>query len=219
MISKNEILKLVPPKVKLGFYLLDTETQQHLEINADDPFPLASISKLITAVAVLSQNDQIAPTVVLDTVAKHCNHSYQQLLNEVSVEGINRWLKELNVNVKMDADNRNKVSNCGTPRGLAELIHLLLKGELLDIDSTQLILTAFEKQSDPDGFRFNKNHRWFHMTGGLDGVCNDVGLFEVNNRTFIVVGLVEAEDTETRWEQLEQTLQEIGSLLMKNIEL
>lgn len=104
MISKKEILKLVPPKVKLGFYLIDTGTQQHLAINADDPFPLASISKLITAISALSRNDQITPTVILDTISKHCHHSYQQLLNEVSVEEVNGWLKELNLDVKINSD-------------------------------------------------------------------------------------------------------------------
>lgn len=53
------------------------------------------------------------------------------------------------------------------------------------------------------------------MTGGLEGVCNDVGFFEVNGRTIIVVGLVEAQDNQIQWEQLEQTLQKIGVLCLE----
>jgi beta-lactamase class A len=50
MITKNEITRLVPSHSKLGFYMFDTESNEHIAIQEHDWFPLASVSKLITAI-------------------------------------------------------------------------------------------------------------------------------------------------------------------------
>lgn len=64
MILKSEITQLVPPNVKLGFYLLDTKTKEQIVINENDWFPLASVSKLITAIFALAKNINIKMDIV-----------------------------------------------------------------------------------------------------------------------------------------------------------
>ncbi|MFD6509247.1 serine hydrolase [Bacillus sp. NPDC060175] len=216
MILKSEITKLVPSNVKLGFYLLDTKTKEQIVINENDWFPLASVSKLITAIFALAKNINIKRENIFNVISKHCGSSYKRLLEEISSEEINRRLVELNIEIKVDNDNKDIANNLGTPNGIHKILSLLLEGELLDSISKHLIIKSLEQQNDEDGFKLNKYYNWYHMTGGLDGVCNDIGYFEFEDRKIIVIGLIETTDTNAEWYHLEEILQKIGRIIVSN---
>ncbi|MED1412640.1 serine hydrolase [Bacillus paramycoides] len=216
MILKSEITQLVPPNVKLGFYLLDTKTKEQIVINENDWFPLASVSKLITAIFALAKNINIKKEDIFNVISRHCDSSYKRLLEEISSEEINSQLAKLNIEIKVDNDNKDKVNNLGTPNGIHTILSLLLEGELLESSSKHLVIKSLEQQNDEDGFKLNKHSNWYHMTGGLEGVCNDIGYLEFEDRKIIIIGLIETTDTDTEWYHLEETLQKIGKIIMSN---
>jgi len=215
MISENEIKELVPSTSKLGFYLYDTMSDEHLVINENDWFPLASISKLLTAIMGLLKNPNIEREVIIDSISKHCGNSYKKIMETISDDEINLNLKKLNIDIHVLENNQDKVTNRGTAKGVFEVLHGLLDGTLLSNHPKELIIEALKLQNDRDGFRFRKEYNWIHMTGGIDGVCNDVGYLEFGNRKVIIIGLLETQDPNVEWYQLECTLHEIGKYIMK----
>ncbi|EOP60284.1 hypothetical protein IKQ_06000 [Bacillus cereus VDM053] len=216
MILKSEITQLVPPNVKLGFYLLDTKTNEQIVINENDWFPLASVSKLITAIFALVKNINIKKEDIFNVISRHCDNSYKKILEEISSEEINNRLAKLNIEIKVDNNNKDKINNLGTPNGIHRILSLLLEGDLLDSSSKHLIIKSLEQQNDEDGFKLNGHYNWYHMTGGLEGVCNDIGYLEFEDRKIIVIGLIETTDTNVEWYHLEETLQKIGRIIISN---
>ena len=216
MISENEIKELVPSTSKLGFYLYDTMSDEHVVINENDWFPLASISKLLTAIMGLLKNPTIERKVILDSISKHCGTSYKKIIETISDIEINQELKKLDIDLHVHENNQDKVRNRGSAKGVFDILYGLLKGEIISDYSKELIMEGLKLQNDLDGFRFTKEYNWIHMTGGLDGVCNDVGYIEVGDREIIVIGLLETKDPNMEWNELESTLQEIGKYIMED---
>ena len=216
MISENEIKKLVPSTSKLGFYLYETMSDEFLVINENDLFPLASISKLLTAIMGLLKNPNIERKVILDSISKHCGTSYKKIIETISDIEINQELKKLNIDLHVHENNQDKVRNRGTAKGVFDILFGLLKGTIISDYSKELIIEGLKLQNDLDGFRFTKEYNWIHMTGGLDGVCNDVGYVELGGRKIIVIALLETKDPNVEWHELESTLLEIGKYIMED---
>ncbi|MEH6980264.1 serine hydrolase, partial [Bacillus pseudomycoides] len=170
----------------------------------------------ITAIFALAKNANIKKEDIFNAISKHCGSSYKRLLEKISSEEINRQLVELNIEIKVDDDNKDIANNLGTPNGIYKILSLLLEGELLDSISNHLIIKSLEQQNDEDGFKLNKHYNWYHMTGGLDGVCNDIGYFKFKDRKIIVIGLIKTTDTDVEWYHLEETLQKIGRIIVSN---
>lgn len=216
MISENEIKELVPSSSKLGFYLYDTLSDEYLVINENDWFPLASISKLLTAIMGLLKNTNIEREVIIDSISKHCGTSYKKILETISDIEINQELKKLDIDLYVHENNQDKVRNSGTAKGIFDILYGLVKGTIISDYSKELIIEGLKLQNDLDGFRFTKEYNWIHMTGGLDGVCNDVGYVELGDRKIIVIGLLETNDPNVEWHELESALQEIGKYIMED---
>ena len=216
MISENEIKELVPSTSKLGLYLYDTMSGEHLVINENDWFPLASISKLVTAIMGLLKNTNIEREVIIDSISKHCGTSYKKIVETISDKEINQDLKKWDIDLHVHENNQNKVRNRGTAKGVFEILFGLLKGTIISDYPKELIIEGLMLQNDIDGFRFTKEYNWIHMTGGLDGVCNDVGYVDLRDRKIIVIGLLESKDPNVEWQELETALQEIGKYIMED---
>jgi hypothetical protein len=131
MISGNEINELVPSTCKLGFYLYDTMLDEHLVINENDWFPLASISKLLTAVMGLLKNPNIEREVIIDSISKHCGSSYKKIIETISDKEINQELKKLTIDLHVHENNQDKVRNRGTAKGVFDILFSLLKGTII----------------------------------------------------------------------------------------
>ena len=83
------------------------------------------------------------------------------------------------------------------------------------------IIIALEEQEDQDGFRFNEMmvvDEWIHMTGGLERVCNDVGLLRIRENKLICVGSIFSNDESMKWKELEFTMRKIGKLIVEDYE-
>jgi hypothetical protein len=151
---------------------------------------------------------------IVDSISKHCGISYEKIMEQVPDEELNQQLRELNIDLKVNANNQDKAKNSGTAKGVFEVLYHLLNGGILDDCPKQWIMEGLRLQNDVDGFRFRKDNNWNHMTGGLDGVCNDVGYVEFGTRKIIVIGLLETKDPNVEWYQLEATMQKIGEHIM-----
>ena len=82
------------------------------------------------------------------------------------------------------------------------------------------IIIALEEQEDQDGFRFNEMmvvEEWIHMTGGLERVCNDVGLLRIRENKLICVGSIFSNDESMKWKELEFTMRKIGKLIVEDM--
>ena len=94
--------------------------------------------------------------------------------------------------------------------------------ELIQKENEQeSIIIALEEQEDQDGFRFNEMmvvEEWIHMTGGLERVCNDVGLLRIRENKLICVGSIFSNDESMKWKELEFTMRKIGKLIVEDYE-
>lgn len=213
MIPIEKIKEAVPEGMELGFALLDTKTGEKIFFNAEEEFPLASVSKFVTAVAALSKSD-VEEKSVKDAISVHSKEAFEELLETTGQENLNSFLKELGLRITVDADNADRVKNSGTPASVLEFLRLLHEGKLLSSEKTETVKNALKNQEDPDGFGFHLHaKKWLHMTGGLEGVCVDAGYVPTDYGCLIVVGFVKADPQMHEWKTFKATLGRIGNLI------
>lgn len=213
-VFREKIIKLIPTNTRLGFYLKDTRTNETIAINEDEWFPLASIAKWVTAILVSGSNHTVNNEDVFLAISEHSNKSYMKLLRESPDLLLNELLKKLDIDCKVSLENRDIVNNIGTPKGLFRMMDLLFHEELKPDHRTN-ILRGMKNQTDPDGFRLTG--KWSHMTGGLNGVCNDVGFIETIEGRVMVIGLLHCPDASVEWTDLEIVMNRVGDEVMKYI--
>ncbi|TMU87582.1 serine hydrolase [Bacillus sp. BHET2] len=204
-------MKRIPHNMKLGFYLYDTKSKKTIMINEDDWFPLASVTKWITSMVITILNRSVDRKDLFLAISEHSRTAYERLNKVFPDSHLNEILKGLDIECIISSYNRDVVNNNGTPKGLFRLMNILLSREALNPDGRGAIIEGMKQQADSDGFRFEG--QWYHMTGGLDGVCNDVGFVEAADRKLIVIGLLHCEDDAVEWTDLEKVMNEIGELI------
>ncbi|TYS83514.1 serine hydrolase [Rossellomorea aquimaris] len=212
---REEILRLIPRNVKLSFLFYDTGSKQKVSINEDEMLPLASITKLITAAFVLQKHTRYNQEDIFSCISKHSNEAYSNLLSEITTSEINSMLSSLNIDIRITKDNRDREKNIGSAKGIYDFLSNILSSKDLSTEKKQLILHSLNNQSDLDGFRLFESGNWAHMTGGMNGVCNDVGILELQNNRIFVIGLIKTDDLSIEWEHLENLLQKVGKLITK----
>ncbi|MBN8191275.1 serine hydrolase [Bacillus sp. NTK074B] len=208
------ITSLIPSHTLFGFYLHDTNTKETITINEDERLPLASVSKWITSILVSRSTHSVVNEDLYLTVCEHSTGSYVNLIHELPEQYLNDSLASLDVDCKVSDQNRDTVNNIGTPKGLFQMMDLLL-GKGLKPDHKEAIMKGMKHQSDPDGFCFSLP--WFHMTGGLEGVCNDVGFIKTDETVVIVIGLLHCQDPLVEWNELEKLMSTIGESVERYI--
>ncbi|WP_064093498.1 serine hydrolase [Rossellomorea aquimaris] len=205
----TRIRSTIPENIELGLFIFDTKTCDAIKINENEYFPLASIAKFITSVFSLNRNAPLES--VQKSISHHDSESYQKLNTIISDKEINDRLHELNLDVMVHKENQDKIHNIGTPEGVATFLKYLIDEELLNHENTKNILEALRTQKDPDGFRFQG--QWLHMTGGLEGVCNDVGYLIIEDRPIIIAGFIKTTHVQVSWSHLEAGLRKIGEII------
>ena len=205
----NKIMSTIPESIELGLFIMDTKTNESIKINEKEYFPLASIAKLITSVFSLNRNASL--DCVQKSISLHDSECYQKLNTIISDEEINDRLLECNLNIKVQSDNQDKMNNIATPEGIGTFLTYLIDEKLLNHENTKIILDALRRQEDPDGFQFQG--QWLHMTGGLQGVCNDVGYLIKDERIMILAGFIKTTNPQVNWSQLESLMMNIGELI------
>lgn len=185
-------------------------------LNPDRPFAMASVAKLIIAVAALRTGRPVADELVLRAVSHHDGQATGALMEAAGGEAeVNAWLSSSGWGtIRVAADNRSRTGNIATPRALHYFVSRLVAGQLLDGGGLALVRRALIEQVDPDGLLsgLSPGSRWLHMTGGMDGVCNDVGILVADGREYICAVLAEA-DPDGDWSQLERTVGRVGSAI------
>ncbi len=210
MIKKEDILSIIPENVQLGIIISDSKKGESITHNETIEFPLASLSKFIASIFALKVN---APKELIHkTISNHDHESYVKLLDYVSIEEQNKELIPFG-RIRVDRNNRSVSENSGTPKGIYNLLVHLINGQILNDTMTSFITKCLLDQSDPDGFKLSG--KWSHMTGGLEGVCNDIGFIQLGDRVITVVGLVRTIDPSVEWNQLELLLDNVGQLIKK----
>lgn len=215
MSLKDEIQLLLKENIDLGLYIYDTKSQEAFMFNEEELFPLASIAKFITA--IFSMSKKASSDAVFQSIAYHDAEAYIKLNSLFTENELNHRLSSIGLEIKVNLDNRSLIENIATPKSVFLLLHALYERKLLDEESTTFILQVLEEQSDVDGFRLNG--RWLHMTGGLDGVCNDVGFLVLEDRVLILVGFVKTKHSEIGWYELEALLKSIGEQIQANYKM
>ncbi|CAM4273298.1 hypothetical protein BAMA_20515 [Bacillus manliponensis] len=210
-INVTDVQQLVPSSVKLGFYLYDTNTKESLCINENETFPLASVAKWIASSIAFQAGIVVEPVVIEEAIYKHSTEAYLSILEKMSSQEINKELQQRGLELVIHKDNTSITNNYGTPASIFQLMHSLYES----MDKSNLIFQALKQQEDFDGFRFSGPYEWLHMTGGLAGVCNDVGYLYIEDRVLLCIGLLQTNDTHIEWQTLERILQHIGALIVK----
>ncbi|RLQ94247.1 serine hydrolase [Falsibacillus albus] len=206
---KERIIEIIPENMQLGLCIHDSKSGGNFSINECAQFPLASLAKWITAVFALKNHASVND--VSKSIKYHVNEAYMNLNNVISDKEINQQLVEMGLDIHIDCDNKEKLKNRGTPKAIFDFLNAILTNGFLSKDETKIIMEAMKAQEDRDGFRFKSP--WLHMTGGLEGVCNDVGYVMLDDRCITVVGMVKSTDPLIDWEQLEALLTEIGEII------
>lgn len=209
----SEISELIPANMKLGFYYYDTKTKERMMINEHDWFPLASVTKFITSIFAWREEAYTDPEDIQRAISEHNQDSYEQLIEVISNEVLNSRLLNNNIDLKLHKNNKDKINNKGTPSSIFTILENLLNNEN---NQSTVIIHALKDQQDKDGFRLDQLN-WHHMTGGLEGVCNDIGFIKLEDRKVILIGLLECSDPEVKWFQLEGILRDIGNLISDNL--
>ena len=183
-------------------------------------WPLASLAKLLTAVAylrTLDRNGEKSITaevreLVIAAVSRHDRAASCALTARAGgLQAVNELLRDEGFHqLHLTADHASR-ENCGTPRDLTLILQRILCGELLSAHATALILEAMRGQTDPDGLRSGLpvGVSWAHMTGGLDDVCNDMGFLEIPSGQLLCAVCVTGS---LPWPQLEQAVSTVGEL-------
>ncbi|BCB03606.1 serine hydrolase [Bacillus sp. KH172YL63] len=205
---REEILAVIPGNMRLGFYLYDTHSKQSIGINEHEWFPLASITKWITSIFVAAHHT-VEEDELFSAVSEHSGSAYGKLCEKLPENTLNERLKGLEIDCRVTSENDDTIHNCGTPAGLFKVMNLLFFGP--DQEKMTAIIEGMKLQTDPDGFRFNGH--WNHMTGGLAGVCNDVGYVKTEEGEVMVIGLLHTNDETVEWESLEKVMNRIGELI------
>lgn len=206
---KEEIIRLVPEEMTLGFALYDLKTGKTILINENEEFPLASLAKFISAVIAVERGLKVQEEAIYKAIAEHSSHAYKEILLELSDEEMNTELKSRGLQIHIHADNKNKQENCGTPSAIMKFLKMTRNHDM------EVVIKALKDQNDPDGFRFQRfsEGKWLHMTGGLDGVCNDIGFWKLPDRMMICVGLMKSCIDSVEWTSLEKKMKEIGEVI------
>ncbi|OEH93754.1 serine hydrolase [Bacillus solimangrovi] len=215
MILLEHIKSMIPANIELGLYIYDTKTEEVTMLNESEPFPLASLAKFIASVFAMTKADSVAD--IQRAISHHDSQSYEQLLNNISTEQQNKKLAEMDIELKVDHNNRSLTDNVGTAEAMFKFLYELYTRALLNDEQTSIIFEALNKQVDPDGFRMCG--QWLHMTGGLEGVCNDIGYWQLEDRTIILVGFIKSLDDGIQWQQLENLLMKIGDVVQSTYQL
>lgn len=51
------------------------------------------------------------------------------------------------------------------------------------------------------------------MTGGMEGICNEIGYLKLEDRTIICIGFLKSIK-EIEWNKLEEIMTEIGEIIL-----
>ncbi|QPC48227.1 serine hydrolase [Mangrovibacillus cuniculi] len=210
---KDKILKVIPDNIDIGFYLYDSYTKKSVSINGDIMFPIASITKFIIPAILLKEEFDICHEDVINCISKHSKKSYNTLISKCTVKEINTMLQDLSINIKVAKDNSDVIRNIGSPKSLVDFLKFIFDEENLNIEYRDLLFNSLCSQSDNDGFRFFEKGIWAHMTGGLEGVCNDLGILKLEDRKLYIVGLLITKDPSITWEVQEILLCRIGRII------
>lgn len=201
----------------LGFGLAGPDGTIQTLINPDRFFPLASVAKLITAVGAAAHEPGGALNDwMMAAIRDHDREATAQLLEAAGGAGrINTWLRDAGfAHMRVHADNRDPEANAATPRTVLSFLHRLAAGGLITGPALDAVMTALARQSDPDGLLsgLGPGTAWHHMTGGMAGVCNDVGFLRSRAGTITCCAFVEG-DPQGEWYELEQTLGRVGAAI------
>lgn len=125
------------------------------------------------------------------------------LLKKAGPAGVNAMFDELGMSDTklLDRPFRNVYGNAKnqtTPRDIARFFWLLLRGKVVDVDSSQAIITLLLRQRIEDRLPalLPKGVPVAHKTGNLVGVVHDAGIIYSRNGPVIVVGMSQDGPTE-----------------------
>lgn len=118
------------------------------------------------------------------------------LLKKAGPAGVNAMFAELGMNDTklLDRPFRNVYGNAKnqtTPRDIARFFWLLLRGRVVDVESSQALITLLLRQRIDDRLPalLPKGVPVAHKTGNLVGVVHDAGIIYSRNGPVIVVGM------------------------------
>lgn len=220
----TQLLQQLSESKTIGLALIDPQTLQRFDWNPDRRFPLGSVAKLLLAVATLqtaegtSKGETVGglPHLVQDAISRHSGDATGHLFDMVGgPEAVNLWLQSRGLAAaRVAANQRDPEANSATPKVMARFLHDLLGGRPLQRPGQELVLQALAAQTDPDGMLqgLPGDARWAHMTGGFEGVCNDVGILSRYESTLVCCVFVQG-DPHGDWEELRETVGHIGHIV------
>lgn len=207
----------------IGLVVIDPQTLQEFSWNADRRFPLGSVAKLLLAVAVLQMVGDMPQgemgkelsRLVWEAISLHSATATSGLFDLAGgPEAVNLWLQSKGfADASVAVNQRDPEANSATPRAIAHVLTGILDGRLLHAPAQELVLRALAEQTDPDGVLqgLPSGARWAHMTGGFQGVCNDVGILTKPEATLICCAFVQG-DPRGDWDELREAVARIGTI-------
>ncbi|MHB9144544.1 MAG: serine hydrolase [Symbiobacteriia bacterium] len=204
----------------IGLALLNPQTLWEFHWNPDRRFPLGSVAKLLLAAAALSAMDRDLDDqtthLVRDAVSLHSRRATDQLLDMVGgAEAVNTWLQSRGyIDACVASDPRDLTANSATPQAIAHFLNDLSSGRLLHSQAQGVVLSALAEQADSDGVLQGvpPGTGWAHVTGGFEGVCNDVGILAKPRSALLCCVFVQG-DPAGDWNELRETVAQVGRIV------
>lgn len=205
----------------IGLALINSQTSERFGWHPVQRFPLGSVAKLLLAVAVLQmvgdmpqgEKGEELSRLVWEAISLHSATATARLFDLAGgPEAVNLWLQSKGfADASVAANQRDPEANSATPRAIAHVLAGILDGRLLHGPVQELVLRALAEQTDPDGVLqgLPSGARWAHMTGGFQGVCNDVGILTRPDATLICCVFIQG-DPHGDWEELREAVARIG---------
>lgn len=206
----------------LGLAVYDEKNGRSFGFNENQHFPLASVAKLIVAASALSSCNEPEPLreQVHRAISQHDREATTDLLAHAGgVDRVNQQLRLRGLAIRIHADQRNRTENTGTPQAMVRYLQDLVNGRIVPGAGLQMVLEALKCQEDPDsmfGRVSTAPALWLHMTGGFEGVCNDVGILELPSRR-VLCCLFVTGDPQGDWSRLSAFMEDTGRLLYQSL--
>jgi beta-lactamase class A len=184
---------------KVGLYIKDLTNGQEISINGNEPFPTASTSKLIVAMAAYKSSGRNPgslsanmPQLVSDMIVYSSNGAFGELVEQLGSPTLEKTCRELDLRSTAihnePAYQKTGYHSISTARDMGKALENLLSGRYIGNNNSKTILRLMEKgiYNDEIPRLLPKGTPVAHKPGELHDIICDVGIVFNKNRTYLI---------------------------------
>ncbi|MBA3757299.1 serine hydrolase [Candidatus Saccharibacteria bacterium] len=183
------------PKMQIGVSFSDIKTSAKLNLGAEDTFRAASTTKLITAALFLQQTqsgqrslDQLvggsSARIQLKLLIENSDNAAWEAFDAIlGGQALDEYARQIGMLTYTSSRNRT------TPSDIAVLLKKLYRGELLNQENTNLLLSHMRIASEKQYILavIPESTKAYHKAGYLADRAHDAAIIDDGKRPFVLV--------------------------------